>query len=404
MNGLTPWAGLDDWDVVCQFLPPGWEEAARTHGALRRARGIPNADIPLRVLLVHLVDGCSLQETALRAEQAGWCTLSAVALFKRLRASEPWLRWMAQRLWRSFPPPTSATPLRVRVVDATTVQEYGNTGTDWRVHFAIDLRTLYCDHFELTDAHSGETYRRVPVHPGDVLLGDRVYGTPTGIASVVGRHGHVIVRVSPNALPLQDKSGRRIAVCHRLRSLRVGQVGEWSAGVPGPESVIPGRLLAVKLGRVAARLARRRQRHKAAKKQRRVSKQSRLLAGYVLVWTDMPATAYPAAEVLELYRLRWQIELVFKRMKSILGLGQLPKTSDGSARAWLQGKLLIALLLDRLLEAADRFSPWGYSVASPAEPLARGAVLVSGVDSGGHTPLRVGDGLGTLGDDQPTPR
>jgi hypothetical protein len=370
MNGLTDSAGLDDWQVVCQFLPPGWEDAARTHGALRRARGIPNANILLRVLLVHLVDGCSLQETALRAEQAGWCSISAVAVFKRLRASECWLRWMAQQLWRSFPTPALSTSLRIRAVDATTVQEYGNTGTDWRVHFAIDLQSMHCDHFELTDVRGGETFRRIPVQTGDVLLGDRVYSTPPGIASVVGRQGHVIVRVNPNSLPLQDKSDRRIALRQRLRYLRVGEIGDWFARVEGPDRTIDGRLIAIKLGRVAAQLARQRQRHKASKKQRTVSKRTRFLAGYVLLWTDLPTESYPADRLLEIYRLRWQIELTFKRMKSILGLGQLPKTSDGSARAWLQGKLLIAMLMDRLLEAADRFSPWGYAVAGPTQSLA----------------------------------
>lgn len=369
MDELPNWAGLDDWQVVCQFLPPGWEDAARTHGALRRIRGIPNAQVLLRVLSVHLVDGCSLQETALRAEQAGWCSISAVAVFKRLRASERWLRWIAQRLWRSFPTPLSPT-LRVGAVDATTAQEYGNTGTDWRVHFAIDSHSLHCDHFELTDVRGGETFRRIPVQPGDVLPGDRIYGTPPGIASVAGRGGHLVVRVNPISLPLQDKHGRRIAVRQRLRQLRVGHVGDWFARVDGPDRAVKGRLVAIKLGRVAAQVARRRQQRKATKKQQAVSKRSRFLAGYVLVWTDLPAASHPAERVLELYRLRWQIELTFKRMKSLLGLGQLPKTTDGSARAWLQGKLVIAMLMDRLPEAADRFSPWGYSVAAAKESLA----------------------------------
>ena len=79
---------LDDWQIVCQHLPQGWEEAARQLGALHRTRGIPNADVLLRVLMVHLADGCSLKETALRAHQAGWCTLSSVAVFKRLQAAE----------------------------------------------------------------------------------------------------------------------------------------------------------------------------------------------------------------------------------------------------------------------------------------------------------------------------
>ena len=59
-------------------------------------------------------------------------------------------------------------------------------------------------------------------------------------------------------------------------------------------------------------------------------------------------------------RLRWQIELVFKRMKSIMGMGHLPKADPNSSRAWLHGKLFVALLVERMIEAAKSFFPWGY--------------------------------------------
>src|SRR5271167_4676097 len=90
--------GLESWELLQQFLPPGWEEQARTTGALRRTRGVRDAAALLRVLLMHLGQGCSLAETTVRARQAGLAQLSAVALFKRLRASEAWLLWLAQQL------------------------------------------------------------------------------------------------------------------------------------------------------------------------------------------------------------------------------------------------------------------------------------------------------------------
>lgn len=61
-----------------------------------------------------------------------------------------------------------------------------------------------------------------------------------------------------------------------------------------------------------------------------------------------------------MYRARWQIELVFKRLKSLAGLGHLKKHDPQAARAWLQGKLLVALLIDALRMASEAFSPWGY--------------------------------------------
>lgn len=122
--------GLDDWEMVRQFLPPSWKDAARELGALRRARRIRDVDVLLRVLMVHLVDGCSLKETVLRVRQAGWCSISSVALFKRLRVSEQWLRWLAEQLWHRQSTVITKAGYRVRVVDATTVQEQGATGTD----------------------------------------------------------------------------------------------------------------------------------------------------------------------------------------------------------------------------------------------------------------------------------
>jgi hypothetical protein len=361
---------LDDGQVICQLLPQGWEEAAHRLGALRRARGIPNANVLLRVLMIHLADGCSLKETALRAGQAGWCTISAVAVFKRLQAAEQWLRWLAEQLWHGAPAVITRSGYRVRAVDATTVKEPGSTGTDWRVHYVINLADLQCDFFELTDAHEGETFRRIPVSRGDLLLGDPVYGNPPGIDHVVGQGGSVLVRVNRRALPLYDRRGRRIPLVTRLRALRMGEVGEWPAWVHVRDRAIPGRLIAVKLGRQAARCARARLRRRTQRNQKSPSKEALFLAGYVSVWTTIPAHVMGSAQVLEIYRVRWQIELAFKRMKSILGLGHLPHLSEASARAWIHGKLLVALLIERLLDAAEHFSPWGYRLDAKAESVA----------------------------------
>ena len=370
MNGKGTLEKLDDWQVVCQFLPPGWESAARTLGAVQRARGIPNANILLRVLMVHLVDGCSLKETALRARQARWCRVSAVALHKRLKASEQWLRWLAERTWEGARSSVASSSYRVRAVDATTVEEQGATGTDWRVHYAINLADLQCDFFELSDARGGETFRRIPVRAGDLLLGDRAYGNPPGIDSVAARGGSVLVRVNQKALPLYHADDRPIRLAAWLKTVRLGEVRELPAWVHCENRAIAGRLVAVKRGRQAASRARLRTEQRAKRRQERVSKEALFLAGYVFLWTTIPADVMSSIHVMELYRVRWQIELAFKRMKSILGLGQLPKTSDASARAWIHGKLFVALLIERLLDAAEHFSPWGYRLSEAPESLA----------------------------------
>jgi hypothetical protein len=361
---------LDDWQLVCQLLPAGWQEQASLLGALRRARGFANAAVLLRTLLVHLAGGCSLKETAVNAQQAGWCDVSAVALFKRLRAAEQWLRWMARELWRQRPTPALPRGYRVRAVDATTVGRPGCRGTDWRVHFSVNLADLQCDFLQVTDAHGGETFRRIPVACGDLLLGDRCYGTPPGIAHVASAGGNVLVRVNHKALPLFDIHGRPFRLVEELRLLTVGEVRQWAAVVHCDSRQCQGRLVAVKRDRWATALEQQAVRKRASRRQKEPSVTALLLAGYFFVWTDVPPEALDAEAVLAWYRCRWQVELCFKRMKSILGLGDLPKRRDDSCRAWLHGKLLVALLLERLLDAAEHFSPWGYELATATQPLA----------------------------------
>lgn len=260
-------------------------------------------------------------------------------------------------MWRRFDPPAVPGGVRARVVDATTVQGPGNTGTDRRVHFALDLATLQCDHSEPADAHGGETFRRSPVAAGDLRLGDRGYGTAPGIPHVVGQGGHVRVRVNQQVPASHDTGGRRVSVRQRLRTPRVGRGGDWAAWVHGPDRVVPGRLVAVRLGRRAAQPARARRAWYAQKRQRRVPAAAAVLAGDVFVWADLPAGPWAATRVWDLYRLRWRIELVFQRMKSIRGLGRLPKSSDPSRRAWLHGKPFLAPLVERLPNGAERFPP-----------------------------------------------
>src|SRR6202140_2982793 len=176
---------IENWPIVCTFLPKGWKEMARSTGPLRRARDIPDAESLLRVLLLHVANGYSLAETAARARQLGM-ELSAVAIYKRLRASEEWLRWLAEQEQGTRRAAVESQGRPVRVVDATTVSEPGSTGTDWRVHYAINLANLQCDFFELTGAAAGETLRRVPVRAGDIMMGDRVFATPLAVAPAPG--------------------------------------------------------------------------------------------------------------------------------------------------------------------------------------------------------------------------
>jgi len=114
-------------------------------------------------------------------------------------------------------------------------------------------------------------------------------------------------------------------------------------------------------------LAQKRLRRKASKQGSELRAQTLIYAEYVMVLTTFPQREFTAPVILQWYRFRWQIELVFKRFKQIAQLGHLPKEDPQSAKAWLYGKLFVALLTDKLIQQARAFSPWGYELAEASE-------------------------------------
>jgi hypothetical protein len=369
----------EDWRIVESLLPAGWMERARELGAFSRARGFANPRALLQVMLIHLGEGCGLRETAARAQLASLADVSDVALLKRLKSCERWFEWMAQELRGALQPREPNTPdadaswlgqRRVRVVDGSLVSEPGPTGSHWWLHYAIGLPGLECQEVHLKSRSEGETLKRFSVREGDIFIADRGYAHTGGIAHVRRGKGDVIVRLNLVTLPLYGpRSTQRWDILAHVRGLPMGQARSWPVSVRTHDGVpIEGRLCAVRKTAQAATKARARVRRESARGGHALRPETLEAADYVFVFTTLDEHT-PAEQVLALYRMRWQIELEFKRLKSLIQLGHLKKHDEQAARSWLQGKLLVALLVARLIHHAERVSPWGYDFqALPGSP------------------------------------
>lgn len=351
-----------DWDVVMQMLPAQWEAKAIELGAVQRLRGFDSVGSLLRVLLIHLADGCSLRETAVRARAGGLAEVSDVALLKRLRGCAAWFEWMAREMAAEMALPLAAQSLlpgrRVRLVDGSSVCEPGATGSTWRLHYALNLHTLSCDEVHVSEADVGESLVHFDIRAGDVIMADRGFAKRPSLRYAVQCKADVVLRASMSNLPLHDSRGRPLELLPRLRKMAIGQAADWSAHVQDDMGAIAVRVCAYKKTVAQTLAAQRAIEQEARKKGRSVQPQTLEAAGYVIVVTTL--TEPDAAAIMEFYRRRWQIELSFKRLKSLLQLGHLKKFDKDGARAWLQGKLLVACLIEKLILTAERFSPWGY--------------------------------------------
>lgn len=366
-------AVADEWGIIQKLLPKGWEDAAREQGAFRRARYLPDPAALLRVLLFHAVNDGGLRDTVQQASASGIAEMSQVALLKRLRGAGPWLSWIADELCRGFrEQPRLPQGSRLRAIDATTVQGPASKGTDWRIHYTLDLLSLHCDWHELTDGHGGESLMRVPVQKGDVFLADRAYMSPRGVGRVVEAGADVVVRLRWNHSSMLDARGRRFFALTHARRLKVGGIGQWMVTVICEDSEpVEGRVVVLRLPRPLAARAERRASKRANRRGRKADARTLEAAHFIMLFTTIPARRLEAAAILGLYRCRWQIELTFKRLKQLLRLGHLPHKEPSAARAWILAKLVVALVLESLYRNARSFSPWGYEI--DAAPHATGA-------------------------------
>lgn len=356
----------EDWDLLLKCMPEGWKDMAIKSGALKGLRKDKSPENLLRTLLLHIGCGHSLRETVVRARQAGIADLSDVALLKRLRKAKEWLLCMCVALFQERDLDLSnITGIQVRAFDATTVKEPGKTGSLWRIHYSVSIPSLCCDFLKLTETEgerTGESFKHFPVNENDYILGDHGYSVASGIEYIHDRNAYVTVRVNTQSLPLSNLQGEPFKLVKNLKALKkAGSVASWKVSVSQKDGVVvAGRLCAIRKSEEAIRIAHKKLKRRASKKGNELKASTLEFAKYVILFTTFPEEKFSAEAVLEWYRLRWQVELVFKRFKSLAQLGHLPKYDDESSQAWLYGKLLVALLVEKLIAHANFISPWGY--------------------------------------------
>jgi hypothetical protein len=357
-----------DWHLLVKMLPHNWRELAKsTKAMLRRLRNFKDEESLLRSLLLHVATGYSLRETSVRLKAAKIANASDVALLKRLRSSGNWLRQLCLSLLKEQDIKTSASAgrIRMRIVDGTNIKEPGKTGSTWRIHYSLTLSDLKCDYFRLTKSSgrgTGESFKQFPVKKGDCIIGDRGYSTAQGIAYVAARGGYSLVRVNTGILHFANTDNKKFDLLSEIRNIEQEHDSrEWEVNINNARvPQISGRLCVIKKNHIARNQSIKQLRRLANRRGTLMQTTTEEFAGYVIVFTTLPKELYPLESILEWYRVRWQIELVFKRLKTLAGLGHLPKQDDESSKAWLYGKLLTGLLVEKLIGFAKTVSPWGY--------------------------------------------
>lgn len=359
---MQPTASLltDHFPQLLARLPAGLDldQLAVAQGALSRRRQIVDGASLLRLALARGPGGLSLRETAAWAGLIGLARLSNPGVKYRLDQAGGFLQALVEQLLaaRADTARLCWQGRSLRLADGTSLSEPGSTGTDWRLHAVFDLARGGFSDLQLTDGRGAESLARGRPVPGEVRIADRGFARAAALARFLAAgqgQADFIVRLRWNGLALRQPDGRPFDLMASLGQLPADETPHSipvAAMLGG--AALPLRLIVSRKPPDATAATRRALKRNASRKQQVLMPQTLVAAEFMLLATSLPEAGYPAAEVMAAYRLRWQIELAFKRLKSLLRIDRLPTTTPQGSRSWLYAHLVMALLCD---EASQDF-------------------------------------------------
>lgn len=348
---MTPQEIDNKFYQLQQELPAEVQALARQYKAFQRSRRIKTVSDLLRAVMLYSICDLSLREVA------GWFTgrgqrITDEAVRGRLKCCATWIEAVIGKMLpvieRPFQLPGKKA-WRLVIRDGSVVNGPGSQGSDYRLHLSFDPIQQRIDQLHLSDSHRSESLSLFCHDQNAIEMGDRAYAKAAALIETRQAGAHFCVRMTPNYLCLRDRSGNKLDLIEHLRG--AGEATEMSFEVLVQETETGERceayLHAHHLSEQQANRARRRVKRRAQKKGHTLRATTLLLCDWLLILTSIAPSQLPASEIFELYRVRWQVELLIKRFKSLLNADFL-RAHGGSplSEVYLLGKLLFALLVE----------------------------------------------------------
>lgn len=355
-----------DWDFIEAQLPSGWRELASAMGLVRRrpahiGQKVLDIGIALRLILHYVAQRGSMRLTTATAAVAGIVSISQPAFFKWMFKVGPYLEALVARMVEPGVYAAEKWGGYVLIAaDATTVERPGAKGTTARIHYALHLSDLRPRFVRVTDEKVGERMGNFDVKANELWIVDRGYSNPPSVLDTVKGGGDILVRVNRHSLPMYDTRGRRVDVLSLLAATgKRGRAQNKTVTVKTTDGrKTKARLCWIWLPKPEAEKARAR-----AKRDGETDPAELDAAEYIVLLTTAPRARLNEEQIVELYRARWQVELDFKRDKSIGQLDTLPSLIPQTINAWICAKVLLGLIVRRLASQPVAIPPCGIANA-----------------------------------------
>jgi hypothetical protein len=342
---------LDQWPGIVSHISSlvDLDASARGNRALLRRRGVRSAADLLHLALLHGPGGLSLRATASFATEAGIADLCDVSLLDRLRNSGDFLADILDHLLahgRGEAPCEGR--LQLNLIDGSTVSVPGSKGNDWRLHARYEPARGCFTSLTITEATTAEALCCVAVRPGDVLAQDRGYARIRNFTHARANGADFITRIGWQSVRLFETPGVRFDLFAVLSDTGA-LVTEHAVRIGDGRDAVTARLIIARKPPDAIERQTARVRRRASRNGNRTDPRTLRAAGFMMLLTSLSAAQASAEEVVRLYRMRWQVELAFKRIKSLGGFAELRAGDTRLARAWLLAHLIAVALIEASL-------------------------------------------------------
>ena len=353
---------------LLELLPEGWESKAKELGAFGRAREIKTPEELLRLILLYITEGKSLARTSALISLSEVSAISKVAIFKRLQKCGEWLKWLCQHICRKagllVEKPEWLGDKNILLFDGSHEGKNTDQGQYeyFMLHYCLELFTLSVREFLLTDSKTGEKLKNFTnLGKDDIVMADRIYTTLTGLAYLKERECGYVLRLQTAGFNLYDENKEKIDILKVLSGLKEGETADITVYCLINGQYEPIRICAMRKYKDDEETGLKRI-EKSNQRKRGGKAASPLQEGYnkyIILITSLGQEA-SCTDVLNLYRMRWQIELAFKRLKSIFRYNEMPARKPENIKTWFYSTLLLAALCETMVNTG-RFSPSGES-------------------------------------------
>lgn len=345
-------------DELMKVLPNSYIDLCYKTKTTYRARELKEAKELMLICLNYLYGGLTLMELSGVALLKGY-KISDVALMEKLAHCSEWYKAIISEMQSpqiaNYAKPKGLEDYEFFANDGSNIVPKGRGKKTFRLHYSINIFNLSTAQFKITDYKTGESLKNFKIQAKQVHIADRAYGTKTSIEHCLRNKGDIIVRLQKGAFTLYDAEKNKIVLTDELKKVTESNLLDYHCFFENAEKkLVPIRICAIRKTPENIKKTQIKIRRKESKKQIGMSADAKFMNNFIVVATTL--TQVGANEILEIYRYRWQVELYFKRLKSILCVGEVPNKKDEHIMAWLNGKMMTALLMEQLF-AEVSFSP-----------------------------------------------